>query len=120
MDCVIILSHVNVNNRETRRVREVVEIVNISLNGSTLINTPFLWDPRKDSFYFKKQSKVLEKISVKKGVPIEELQKEFVTRSKLLYTLYQKRIFGFDEVGRIINNYHKNPSKVISDYNIQV
>lgn len=118
LDCVAIATHAVVAGHETRRIREIVEIVNVNKDGSALINTPFKWDALKDVFYFKKQSKVLEKISVKRGIPMEKLQKEFIIRTKLLYSLYKKKIFGFDEVGNIINNYYKNPEEVLRKYGI--
>nr|AQS33451.1 hypothetical protein [uncultured archaeon] len=119
LDCVSICTHATVRNQETRKVREVVEIVNIDRDGTALVNTPFKWDPVKDIFYFKKQSKVLEKISIRKGIPIEKLQKDVTTRAKLLFELYRRRIFGFDEVGSIINQYYKNPVSVITKFNIR-
>src|SRR3989344_807606 len=118
LDCVAIATHALVKGQETRRVREIVEIVNVNKDGSALVNTPFVWDPKTDRFFFKKQSKVFEKISAKRGISLEELQKQFVLRAKLLYALYKNRIFGFDEVGKIINDYYKNPEKILRDYGI--
>jgi len=120
LDCVAIMTHAVVNQKETRRLREVVEIVNVNKDGTALINTPLIWDPATDTFFFKKQSKVFEKISVRQGIPLEKLQQELMTRAKLLYTLYQKKIFGFDEVGKIINDYYKNSLEVLMKYNITV
>ena len=118
LDCVAIATHALVKGQETRRVREIVEIINVNKDGSALINTPFIWDPKTDRFFFKKQSKVFEKISAKRGISLEELQRQFVLRAKLLYALYKNKTFGFDEVGKVINNYYKNPEKILRDYGI--
>jgi archaeal flagellar protein FlaI len=118
LDCVAIATHATARKQEIRRLREIVEIVNINKDGTALINTPFVWDPRQDLFFFKKQSKVFEKISLRKGIGIENLYKEFSTRAKLLYALYKKKIMGFDEVGLIINEYYKNPVEVLNRYGI--
>lgn len=118
LDCVAIATHARVKNQDTRKVREVVEIVNINKDGTSLVNTPFRWDPGKDVFYFKKQSKVFEKISTRTGTSMEKLQKELVIRAKILYTLFKRKIFGFDEVGRVINEYYKNPVSVLNRYGI--
>jgi archaeal flagellar protein FlaI len=120
LDCVAILSHATVRRHETRRVRGIAEIINVNKDGTALINTPFTWDPAKDVFYFKKQSKVLEKISAKEGLPIAKLQKEFAIRSKLLYEMYKRKVFDFDEVGRAINDYHKDPVSVLNKYGVTV
>lgn len=118
LDCVAIISHTRVKNLDARKVRSIVEIVNVNRDGTALVNTPFKWDPEKDIFYFKKQSKVFEKISTRTGIPNEKLQKELIDRAKLLYELYKRKIFGFDEVGGIINEYYKNPAEVLNRYDI--
>ena len=118
LDCVAIATHAVVGKNETRRVREIVEIVNVNKDGSVVINTPFIWNPEQDAFYFKKDSKVLEKISTRSGVSVDKLQKELITRAKLLYELYKRKIFGFDEIGKIINEYYKNPIEVLYNFGI--
>ena len=119
LDCVAIATHAIVGKQETRRLREIVEIVNVNRDGSTLINTPFKWSPEQDAFYSKKESKVFEKISLKRGIPVEELKKELNRRAKLLYAVYQKKIFDFNDVQKIINNYYKNPEEVLASYGIK-
>jgi len=118
LDCVAIATHAIVNKRETRKLREIIEIVNVNRDGTALINTPLLWDPAKDVFFYKRQSKVFEKISAKHGIPLDKLQKEFITRAKLLYELYKQKVFGFEDIQKIINDYYKNPVEVLNKYNI--
>jgi archaeal flagellar protein FlaI len=119
LDCVVVATHARVGKQETRKVREIVEVVNVNKDGTAIVNTPFKWDASKDIFYSKKQSKAFEKISMRSGEPIEKLYKDMVTRAKLLYTLYRKGIFDFDQVGFIVNDYHKNPVGVLQRYNIK-
>lgn len=90
LDCVAIATHAVVNQHETRRLREVVEIVSVNKDGTAIVNTPLVWDATSDAFYSKKQSKVFEKISARNGIPLEKLQREFQIRTKLLYELYKK------------------------------
>ena len=119
LDCVAIATHAIVKSQETRKIKEIVEIVSVNKDGVALVNTPFKWDPARDVFYFKKQSKVFEKISLRTGISVESLQKEMMTRAKLLYELYKRKVFGFDEVGQTINEYHKNPAEVLNRYDLQ-
>ncbi|MBM3233384.1 hypothetical protein FJZ18_04430 [Candidatus Pacearchaeota archaeon] len=118
LDCVAVMSHAIVDKHETRRLREVVEIVNVNRDGTAMVNSPMKWDPAKDVFFFKKQSKVFEKISNRHGIPVEKLEKEFATRAKLMYALYQQKVFRFEEVQKVINDYYKNPVEVLNTYNI--
>lgn len=119
LDCVAIASHVVVNSQESRRIREIVEIVNVNADGTAMVNTPYKWDPTNDIFYYKKQSKVFEKISAKTGASVEKLQREMVARARLLVEMYKKKIVGFDEVAAVINEYHKNPAEVLSKFAIE-
>ena len=119
LDCVAVATHALAGKQETRRLREIVEIVSVNRDGTALVNTPFIWDPQRDVFYFKKQSKVFEKISNRHGIPIPKLEKEFITRAKLLYTLFKKKVFEFHEVQRVINDYYKNPIEVLEKYGIE-
>ena len=119
LDCVVIMTHAIVKNKETRRLREIVEIINTKPDGTAFVNTPFVWDPRQDIFYYKKESKVFEKISLRYGIPISELEKEFVRRSKLLYALYQKRIFSFDDMKNLVNDYYRNPEMVLKRFGVE-
>ncbi len=118
LDCVAIATHAVVQGHETRRIRELVEIVNVNKDGTALVNTPFVWDPSKDIFYFKKQSKAFERISVKRGISVEVLQKELLRRARLLYELYKKNIVGFDEVGKLIKDYYRSPEEILQKFGI--
>jgi len=118
LDAAIIMTHAVVKGRETRRLREIVEVIKVQEDGTALTNTPFTWNPADDQFYFKKDSKIFDKISEKAGVPREELNKEFGIRTKLIYALFQNKVFGYDEVQRVIGDYQKNPAGVLKKYGI--
>ncbi len=118
LDCVAVCTHAIVGKKETRKMREVTEILNVDKDGTALINTIFSWDARRDVFMSNKQSQVFEKISVRRGVPVEKLKQELYIRSRLLYEMFKKGVFGFDEVQGIINEYHKNPEIILRKYNL--
>jgi flagellar protein FlaI len=118
LDCVAIVTHAVVEQHETRRLREIVEIVNVNKDGTAIVNTPMVWDPKNDEFYFKKQSKVFEKISARRGIPLDKLQREFRLRTKLIYELYMRKVFDFETVGNVINDYYKNSAAVLARYGI--
>ncbi|OGJ16731.1 hypothetical protein A3K74_00755 [Candidatus Pacearchaeota archaeon RBG_13_33_26] len=115
LDCVCIMTHAIVNKEETRKLREVVEIVNVNADGVATLNTPFTWNPADDRFYFRKSSKVFEKISRRYGISVEDLDMEFRRRVQVVYQLYQRRIFNFEDVQQIVNKYYKRPDEVLRD-----
>ncbi len=119
LDCVAVMTHAIVNKQQTRRLREIIEIINVDDTGIALTNTPFVWNAREDVFYFKKDSKVFEKIAQRYGLLIDELNREFDLRTRLLYELQKRKIFDFNQTQKIVNQYHKNPDAVLSAFGIQ-
>ncbi|MFA5071868.1 MAG: type II/IV secretion system ATPase subunit [Candidatus Pacearchaeota archaeon] len=118
LDCVCIMTHAVVNKEETRKLREIVEIVNVDAEGTAVINTPFTWNASDDRFYFKKSSKVFEKISKRYGMKTDELEIEFRRRVQLIYNLYLKKIFSFEQVQEIVNRYYKHPAEVMAEFGV--
>ena len=108
-----------VKKHETRRLKEIVEIINVTPEGIALTNTPFVWNPLDDNFYFKKNSKIFEKISRRSGLRIEDIELEFRKRAQLIYKLYQKKIFTFEKFQEVVNEYYKNPEKVLKEFGIE-
>ncbi len=119
LDCVCIMTHALVNKEETRKLREIVEIVNVNPKGVATTNTPFMWNPAEDNFYFKRNRTIMGKISKRHGLSIEELEIEFRKRVALIYKLHQKGIFKFKEVQEIINKYYKKPESVLKEFGVQ-
>lgn len=119
LDCVCVMTHAIAQKQETRKLREIVEIVNINEDGVATTNTPFVWHAADDQFYFKKESKIFEKISKRFGISTEEIQKEFKRRVILLNNLYETQIFDFQKLQDLINQYYKKPQEVLKTYGIE-
>jgi len=113
------MTHAVVNKQQTRRLRSIVEVVNVNPDGIAVTNTPFIWNPQDDKFYFKKDSKVFSKIALKFGLSQQEIQLEFDRRTRLLFELFKRQINNFEEIGKIINDYYKNPEQVLERFNIK-
>lgn len=118
LDCVCIMTHATVERHETRRLKEIVELIDVNDKGVALTNTPFVWDPAKDQFFFKSNSKNFEKIMKRNGLKRHELELEFRRRVQLVYRLYQKKIFSFEKVHEIVNRYYKKPQEVLREFGI--
>src|SRR3989338_8998789 len=113
LDCVAVMTHAVVKKQETRKLKEIVEIINVTPEGIALTNTPFTWNPAEDNFYFKRNSKIFDKISRMSGMKMEEIELEFRRRVSLLYSMYTRKIFEFEKVQEIINEYYKKPDKIL-------
>lgn len=118
LDCVAVMTHAIVNKQETRRLTKITEVVDVTPEGIAQTNTPFVWDPANDKFYFKTDSKVFEKIMLRYGLTKDELLREFKLRTKLIFELYKRKIFDYDTVQKIINDYYKNPQLTLKTYGV--
>jgi flagellar protein FlaI len=118
IDAVAIMTHALVNKQETRKLREIVEIVEVTPEGMAMTNTPLIWNAREDSFYFKKSSHVFKKISDRYGFTMEELEREFKIRTLIISSLASNKIFSFDKVQSIVNHYYKDPATVIQMFGL--
>ncbi len=118
LDVVITMTHAVVKNKETRRLRQISEIVNVTPEGIATTNTPLIWNPADDKFYFKKDSKIFEKICQRKGISRQEMFDEFELRVKFLFALYKKKILDFESVQKEINEYYKNKEQALKKYNL--
>lgn len=119
LDAVTIMTHAVIGGRETRKLREIVEIINVAPDGTAQTNTPFMWDPSKDKFYFKKDSRVFEKIQKKFGISVDQLFVDFEKRVKLISELYRRQFNDFELLQRLINDFYKNPEEVYAKFGIQ-
>ncbi|OIO40875.1 secretion system protein E [Candidatus Pacearchaeota archaeon CG10_big_fil_rev_8_21_14_0_10_31_9] len=120
LDAVAIMTHAIVNKDHTRRLSSVVEIINVTPDGVAMTNTPFMWNPTNDLFYFKKDSKVFNKIKKRYGLTQEQIQNEFTLRTRLIYEMYKRKIFDFNEIQKIVNEYYKNPEQVIKQFGVHL
>ena len=118
LDAVAVMTHAIVNGKETRRLREISEVVEVKSDGSAVTNTPFAWDPSTDTFHYRNESHVFKKIREKFGIDKGALEKEFENRTRLLSILFQKKVLSYDDVQKVINEYSKNPRVVLDRYGI--
>ncbi len=118
LDVVAIMRHAIVKKEQTRRLYSIVEIINVTNDGIAMTNTPFIWNPSDDKFYFKKGSRVFDKIKKRYGITNEELEREFVLRAKLLYEMFKRDIFDYNVIQQIINEYYKHPEQILEKFGI--
>jgi len=119
LDTVCLMAHVTIKGAPARRLKAIQEVVSVGQTlGDVKLNTPFVWDPATDRFFFKTQSRIFEKITTRHGVTKEQLASEFRIRSKLLMEMLNKKIFDSEKVQEIIHRYYKNPKDILKEFNI--
>lgn len=113
LDLVIIMVHAREKGESARRVKEIVEIESVDANtGNAITNRVFSWMPSEDDFEYRGDSWLFQEVSKLKGVSIESLQKDVISRKKVLDWMVKKDIREYKEVSKIISDYYRNPQKI--------
>ncbi len=119
LDVVCIMTHLKETNKNIRRLRELVEIIQMSKEiGKVDTNTPFIWDPVSDRIVQKTGFYLFQKINKRTGKNINELNRELQLRAMLLQAMANKKIQDFKQVNEIIKEYYLDKTKVLKSFGI--
>ena len=112
LDMIIIMIHAREKGKSSRRVKEIVEIESIDTStGRARTVKSFVWIPSEDSFEYKGNSWLLNKISTEKGTPINNIIREIARRKKIINRIYEEDL-NPDEIIKYVKLYSRNPEKV--------
>lgn len=118
LDVVCLMTFAKIKGSDKRKLSMIQEVLSVKDNGHAVVNVPFKWDPKTDTFLFKRQSSIFDKIVMKKGVDRRVLDYEFTIRTKLFIELYRRGVTDFSTVQEIVHGYYKNPQKVLREYGL--
>lgn len=114
LDIVTLQVQAEVGGERVRRVKQIVEIVDIDpMTKEILTNEVFRWDPVQDQFYFSGKSYVMERIRNQHGESKEEMLDELSRRVEILDWMKDNNIRAFKDVARIVSSYLDTPDDVI-------
>jgi archaeal flagellar protein FlaI len=119
LDAVCVMSQAKVGGKGVRRVKSITEIGKSSKISTINTNVPFVWDPKTDRFFFKRESNIFKKLQTEYGLSPQKIQQEFQRRTMLLWELYKRKIMDYQEVHKIISAYYKTPDEVLKKFNIK-
>ena len=119
LNVVCVMHQTKVKDKTVRKLKSVVEILNVEAQGNAVLNTPFVRNPATDVFFYKSGNKMMDKISKEQGIPREMLYAEWQRRTNLLMAMYWKKVFGFKEVHEVINRYYKKPQEVLREFGVK-
>lgn len=114
LDIAIIMIHAREQGKSSRRVKELMEVQGVDKDtGKASANKVFAWIPSEDKIEYSGYSWVLNKISINKGVPINEIYAEIENRKRLLKWMIKNNVRAMKDVSRYIVMYQKNREKLM-------
>ncbi len=114
LNLVLLQAQVKVKGRRTRRIKELAEIIGIEpTNNEIITNSIFKWSPAKDKFAYSGHSKLYEKIMDRENLTAEEVMQEVKQRTDVVDWLVKKEIRTHTEVATLVNEYYRDPKKVV-------
>lgn len=117
LDLVVFLNSVTVGGLPVRRVTDVTEIIKLDPETSRLVTmTPFRWVSKiDDRFETNGGSNLLNRIRMQNGWSDDKLAQELNNRMKILEWMRRKNLRSYEEVGRIVSAYRKDPESVLRE-----
>jgi flagellar protein FlaI len=116
--CIQVISRVK--NKRARRVKQIIEIIDIDpTTKEILTNEVFRWDPVEDRFIYSGKSYVLEQIRGEKDMTRETMTKEIKNRSSLLEWMNTNDIREFKKVATIIAQFYEHPAETFKKLGIE-
>jgi flagellar protein FlaI len=116
--CIQIISRVK--NKRARRIRQIIEIIDIDpTTKEILTNEVFRWDPVEDKFNYSGKSYVLERIRAEKDMNRESMTTEIKNRATLLEWMNRNDIREFKKVATLIAQYFEKPDEVMKKIKVE-
>jgi flagellar protein FlaI len=116
VDVVAFQGQVITNGKRVRRVKEIVEILEIEPdNNNLLTNVSFQWNPKGDFFHYSGRSFILEQIAKDTGKDIDNVIKDLKQKEHFLELMNKNNITFYKDVSKAINTYYFDPMKATMD-----
>jgi flagellar protein FlaI len=115
LDLIVFLNSVTVGSIPVRRVTNVTEVIKLDPETNRLVTmTPFHWVSEiDDRFENTGGSQILYKIKLQNGWNDETLDQELRNRKLVLEWMIRKKLRNYEDVGRIVAEYGKDPNAVL-------
>jgi flagellar protein FlaI len=116
LDIVLIQSNVKRDGKNTRRCRQIVELLNVDVETrEVLTNTVFFWQPADDTFSYSGKSYILEELRTQLDLSRKEMLEELERRAEILEWMHRFTIREFTDVSQIILTYAETPDTLLED-----
>ena len=115
LDLIVFLNSVTVDGAPVRRITNITEVIKLDPETNRLVTlTPFHWTSEvDDQFQNTGGSRILHKIKLQNGWSDKNLNQELENRKLILKWMMKNNLRSYDEVGRIVADYSKDPQTLL-------
>ena len=115
LDIVVLQSRVRLRGKITRRITDIVEVVDLDPSTKEVItNTIYEWNPFEDTFRFTGRSYLLERLEKEKGMSMEDILKEIERRKQIINWMHENQVRFYKDVAEILAEYYRDPETVMA------
>jgi flagellar protein FlaI len=116
LNVIAVMIHARDKGKSARRIREVVEIGRVDVETNKVdTRIVYKWNPMTDIYERGEDSMFLKKIVLAKGAKLEKAYEEIERRTQVIEWLIHNNVTDYREVTRIINQYYKEPDKLMKE-----
>jgi len=114
LDIVLMQGQVKVDNKLSRRVKQMVEIVGVDPGSNELTtNNAYEWDPVGDVFNFSGHSYIIERILTMRNWSMRRMEIEIERRKKILDYMNAVGIDNYRDFASLVSYYFKKPDGLL-------
>jgi flagellar protein FlaI len=115
LDLIVFLNSVTVKSVPVRRVTNVTEVIKLDPETNRLVTmTPFYWVSEiEDRFENTGGSQIIYHIKLQNGWDDDRLNQELQNRKVILEWMIRKKLRSYEDVGRVVADYSKDPNGVL-------
>jgi flagellar protein FlaI len=115
LDLIVFLNSVTVKSVPVRRVTNVTEVIKLDPETNRLVTmTPFYWVSEiEDRFENTGGSQIIYHIKLQNGWDDDRLNQELQNRKIILEWMIRKKLRSYEDVGRVVADYSKDPNGVL-------
>jgi len=116
LDLIVFLNSVTVKGVPVRRITNITEVIKLDPESNRLVTlTPFRWVSEINDVFENNSStsRILHNLKMQYGWSDRQLKEEFENRKKILEWMMKKNLRNYEDVGRIVSEYSKEPEKIM-------
>jgi flagellar protein FlaI len=112
INIIVFLVSSKLHGSYVRRSESILEVVGLK-GDRPMTRKIFEWNPSDDSFITAERSLMLTSVAKRQGSSEDTMKNELMKRKKILEWLYEKGVYDYVEVARVISMYYSNPEKLM-------